>query len=250
MLPFIEQSNLHSSLGVTTRTLSMGLSTGATYLPFMRQQLPAFMCPSDTGYNPGGLVHNNRNFNGGIGAAAGGFATPVLVGVSNYMGNSGHRSVAQNANGNGRNTGIFFADESMRIADITDGTSNTALLGERETRDCRSGTWLGVRNPQGANDRGVWVVLFHAGPKINEDPIAVIWNTNNTGCGEGLSSFHPGGIQIALCDGSVRFVAETINHFWFITSANGTVNDPKNPANGTWQRLLSRYDGLPFPNDF
>lgn len=249
-LPFLEQSALHSQLGVTQRSLRDALASGASFLPLMQTRLGNFMCPSDTGFNANGLIHNNRNFNGGNGATAGGFTQPVLVGVSNYMGNAGHRSVAQNANGNGRNTGIFFADNSVRIGDILDGTTNTVLIGERDTRDCRSGTWLGVRNPQGANDRGVWVVLGHAGPKPNQDANAIPWNTNNTGCGEGYSSLHPGGVQFALCDGSVRFISETVDHNWVISTANGSLADPSNPLNGTYQRLMSRDDQLPFANDF
>lgn len=250
VLPFIEQENLHSQLGVNQRSLRNALASGAAFAPLMQTKLPAFMCPSDTGYSPGGLIHNNRNFNGGNGAAAGGFTQPVLVGVSNYMGNAGHRSVAQNANGNGRNTGIFFADESVSIAEILDGTSNTILLGERDTIDCRSGTWLGIRNPQGANDRGVWVALAHAGPKPNQDTKAIPWNTNNTGCGEGFSSLHPGGLQVVLCDGSVRFLAETINHNWVITTANGSLADAAHPLNGTLQRLMTRNDNQPLQGDF
>jgi prepilin-type processing-associated H-X9-DG protein len=65
------------------------------------------------------------------------------------------------------------------------------------------------------------------------------------GCGEGFTSFHPGGAQFALADGSVRFLAETINHFWFGTTAAGTVADSRNAQNGLYQRLMTRDDGLP-----
>lgn len=251
MLPFIEQGALHSQLGVTTRTLYTGLASGAAFAPLMRTRITTFNCPSDTGYNAGGLIHNNRSFNPGLGAIAGGHAQPVLVGVSNYMGNAGHRTVNQNANGNGRNTGIFFADSGVRIADVIDGTSNTIAAGERDTKDCRSGAWIGVVNPDGGGVRGVWMVTAHARTKINQDVKVIAWNaTTNDNCGEGFSSLHPGGIQAVFCDGSVRFISETISHNWFATSTNGTLYDPSNPANGTFQKLMSRADGQSISDNF
>jgi prepilin-type N-terminal cleavage/methylation domain-containing protein/prepilin-type processing-associated H-X9-DG protein len=250
ILPYIEQGPLHQQLGVTSRTLYQALATGAPFLPLMRTRLNVLMCPSDTGYNAGGLVHNNRNFNNGNGTLLGGFATPVLVGVSNYPGNAGHRSVAANT----VNTGVLNGEKGVRISDIIDGTSNTIAVGERETKNCRSGTWLGVRNPNGAGGQAVWVVAANAGPKINQDHVAIAWNQASAigvpgGCGEGFSSLHPGGVQIALADGSVKFIAETINHNWVATTANASVADSTNLNNGTFQRMMTRDDGLPFGNE-
>lgn len=245
MLPFIEQGPLHEQLGVTKRSLSQALASGAAVRPLFTARLNGFMCPSDTGFNAGGLVHTNRNFNTGIGAIAGAHPQDVLVGVNNYMGNCGHRSVAQD----NPNTGIFYGEVAVRLADIVDGTSNTIAAGERETKECRSGTWIGICNPVQANgNRGVFNAVAHAQVKINQNVAAIPWNTNNTGCGEGFSSNHPGGVQVVLCDGSVRFLSETIDFFWFGTTANGTVANASNANNRTFQRLMSRADGLPVSN--
>jgi hypothetical protein len=46
------------------------------------------------------------------------------------------------------------------------------------------------------------------------------------------------------CDGSVKFISQTINHFWFPnTAVNGSLADSKDPSNGIYQRLLTRDDG-------
>jgi prepilin-type N-terminal cleavage/methylation domain-containing protein len=249
ILPYIEQGPLHQQLGVTSRTLYQGLASGAPFSPLMRTRLNVYMCPSDTGYNPGGLVHNNRNFSAGKGATLGGFTTTAtaLVGVSNYPGNAGHRSVANNA----PNTGVLYGEKGIRIADIIDGTSNTIAAGERETRECRSCTWIGVRNPNGGAGAGVWMVAANAGPKINQGIAVIAWNFQSVigtpdGCGAGFSSLHPGGVQVVLCDGSARFLSETINHNWVQTTANATVANASNQNNGTFQRMMTRDDGLTY----
>jgi prepilin-type N-terminal cleavage/methylation domain-containing protein len=240
-LPFLEQSALHDQLGVVRQPLYRGFATGGTaFKDLVETPLPAFICPSDTEYNKPGRVHQNRNFNDGVGVVAGGIPTPVWPGLSNYIGVSGHRDVVQV----NTNTGIFFGNSAISMADITDGTSNTFAVGERETKNCRSGTWLGVRNPNGSGTRGTQVVVGHSRPKLNQDTTAIAWNTANFGCGEGFSSLHPGGALFLAADGSVRFVSDSINHFWYGTTTAGAPNEHTDPQNGVYQRLLSRNDGL------
>lgn len=240
-LPFLEQQGLHEQLGVLQQPLYQRFATGGTpFKDLVQTRVPAFICPSDADYNKPGNVHQHRNFNDGVGVTTGGLPTPVWPGLSNYLGVAGHRDAVWRA----ANTGIFFGDSRISLADVTDGTSNTFTVGERDTKNCRSGTWLGVRNPNGSGSRGTQVVIGHSRPKINQDPIAIPWNTANLGCGEGFSSLHPGGAHFLLCDGSVRFVAETINHFWYGTTVQGALGEHQDPLNGVYQRLMSRNDGL------
>jgi prepilin-type N-terminal cleavage/methylation domain-containing protein/prepilin-type processing-associated H-X9-DG protein len=265
MLPYIEQGPLHDRLGVTRGTLEQRMATdSANVYPATRTVLKVFICPSDAGHN-GGLTHNDRSFNGGLGYTAAGFtgAANTIAGLSNYMGVAGHRDYGTNANTGIVNTGILFGSCSgpaalcttgnaaaIRMAEILDGTSNTFAVGERETFRCRAGTWLGVRNTNGSGTRGVHVVSGHAHPKLNQ-PVPppttnIAWDVDAVGCGEGFSSLHPGGAQFLAADGSVKFISQTINHFWANPSgnANGNVTDHLDQANGTYQRLLSRNDNL------
>lgn len=266
LLPYIEQGPLHDKLGVSKGTLEQRITAdSANVYPATRTVLKVFICPSDSGHNAG-LTHNNRSFDGGVGYTAAGFtgAANTIAGLSNYMGVAGHRDVT-NAQ---PNTGLFFGNcqatsittcpngqgTSVRMADILDGTSNTLVVGERDTRNCRAGTWLGVRNTNGSGTRGVIVVVGHSRPRLNQ-PVPppttnIAWDVAQVGCGEGFSSLHPGGALFLAGDASVKFISQTINHNWVNPSgnANGNLTDHLDQANGIYQRLLSRDDNLVIGN--
>jgi prepilin-type N-terminal cleavage/methylation domain-containing protein/prepilin-type processing-associated H-X9-DG protein len=252
LLPMMEQENLSRELGITRGSLMARMAANSSgtpptqIYPDTRVVIKILICPSDTGHNSG-LSHNNRSFDGGVGYTAAGFTgdPATIAGHSNYMGVMGHRDVG-NAT---QNTGCFYGNSRVGIADITDGTSNTIMVGERQTIDCRGGTWLGVRNTNATGTAGVLMVAGHSRPKMNQDPsptTGIPWNTDDTGCGEGFSSLHPGGAQFLFADSSVRFISETISHNWATdgTNVNGTIADSKRPENGIYQRLMTRDDKL------
>ncbi len=78
---------------------------------------------------------------------------------------------------------VFTGAESVRIRDITDGMSNTIMVGEVE------GAAIPWSAPQDID-------------------VAVYQQINEPG---GFSSHHVGGAQFLLGDGAVRFVSENIN---------------------------------------
>jgi hypothetical protein len=138
-----------------------------------------------------------------------------------------------------RVSGIFaFGPVVLRIADVTDGTSNTLLMGEvlpgcqwdgsaggvgpgGSGYDPQSGTWI---NP--------WGNLFSIGggastiTPLNEmttcprsskirDPACNPATGDTQQYAYGFKSLHPSGAQFVLADGSVRFVTQSINHQMF-----------------------------------
>ena len=105
-----------------------------------------------------------------------------------------------------KGNGVFNGLITVKLKQITDGTSSTFLLGERDSY-CLSATWIGVRNPPGANMLGISWALGRVSLKFNHPQTG----DHNT-CTEGFSSKHPGGGNFAFCDGSVTFINEDIEY--------------------------------------
>ena len=243
MLPQIEQGNLHEMLGVTEYTLEAVLAGRNPRLAgvpartaALQTLIPAYVCPSDTNE---GIAHNNRHFGGGNGTSSGGLGN-FRPGLSNYVGNRGTRNNHQQTNDP---QGLFHY-KRVRFADVTDGTTNTFLVGERDTRYCRSGTWVGIRQPRDNGARAIYGNAGNSRVVLNSPDPPFPWN-NRSGCGEGFSSLHPGGAQFVLCDGSVRFITESIDYNEGSVAGRLAQDDSPAPDIGIYQRLSHRRDGHP-----
>ena len=142
--------------------------------------------------------------------------TPAQIVIANT-----NATVAYNQAG--ANSGIFFANSSTRMGDIKDGTSQTILVGEAERFELLSGKVLPAnRNPaQFASDGWAW-----GGP-------ATLFTTVD-GPNKRTSFSLAGGphddmIQVALADGSVRGVTQSIGL-------------------NVWQSLGNASGGIPVPS--
>ena len=110
-----------------------------------------------------------------------------------------------------RHNGLFWENGFCRIRDITDGTSNTLMVGEKSVMS-RSGLWMGVRS------------RYHESDAVSDTSWASGLNLSDEA---GFSSRHEGGVQFVLGDGSVRFISENIasspqgSVYQFLGSRNG-----------------------------
>ena len=239
ILPQIEQANIFNNLGISELSLFEVTSSNAGSMEDLNRIFPAlsfYQCPSDT-TGPNLRAGSRRpDFNG---ANESGITNSWRPPTMNYIGVVGVRdinrplgptSVPQN--------GLFYNASRVRFRDVTDGTSNTLAVGEREDR-CGAGSWIGNRAPRGGGTRGADYTFGRVSVNLN-DPIS----TGSANCTDGFSSLHVGGAQFVLADGSVRFVSENIDSN---PTGNGQIDTALTTAEinalGTFQQLGLRDDG-------
>jgi prepilin-type N-terminal cleavage/methylation domain-containing protein/prepilin-type processing-associated H-X9-DG protein len=148
-----------------------------------------------------------------------------FYGMSSYGGNAGIRSVLTG----GLPTlprlskdGVIFVGSSVRLADISDGSSNTLLFGERFHDDLeyerqRPVVWADAPPMAGW---GRWGFVANQGASGNislSTPKQINYRVPPGGDFSALEdracafgSGHPGGANLAFADGSVRFLAEEL----------------------------------------
>jgi prepilin-type processing-associated H-X9-DG protein len=169
--------------------------------------IPLFYCPSRrSGVRPedvpimfGGWTAGGNDYGGCIGACNG------------WHDCGAHESwvVGTDRRPEGSCKGAFRINSRTRIHDVTDGTTNTLLLGELQRLN--GGTDI-------TTSRDGWAVggvstMFSSCSNACDGP--------NSPHFEELGSAHPGGAHVALVDGSVRYLANEIN--LSILSALGTM---------------------------
>jgi prepilin-type processing-associated H-X9-DG protein len=188
ILADLEQDNLQRRIDLTQ---DMRLPV---YQPVRTQILQIFTCPSDP--------QATRLFT--VFDANGQAISDMALG--NYVGINGNGGVSDHA---GDNDGVFLRNRPMRIADITDGTSNTVLVGERCTSMSYT-TWTGalpggivpsLRDPTAA-EAAAALILSHCGPHLPNNPLV----TDADAC----SSFHVHGVNFLFGDGSVQSINSAI----------------------------------------
>ena len=123
-------------------------------------------------------------------------------------------------------TGVLYPNSRVAIGDVSDGTSATLMIGER-SRNLADAAWSGVFGSHSTpvplcTKRGwpvkscvglMFLLMGRTGPSsdIVSGSIPGGNTPNHPGAGaDGFASRHPGGCQFLLCDGSVRFVKETL----------------------------------------
>lgn len=236
VLPYIDQANMYNQLPVGPLSLAAALDNVAN-LRLMTTPLKGFRCTSDTAPDVN-TIHT-------LLSAAG---TQQQTTVSNYVAANGGGDWSPNSLSNGQVDGVFGVNSRTRIAEITDGTSNTILVGER--------AWeLPTPAPPGASSGGkdicgaavIFGVTFNNSTGFYGQETTMsrgLFGINQTGpdstvggnvsiCHSGYSSRHTGGAQFLLADGSVRFVSENIHR-----NQSGVQGDY------LFQNLLNKADGF------
>jgi prepilin-type N-terminal cleavage/methylation domain-containing protein/prepilin-type processing-associated H-X9-DG protein len=252
LLPYIEQQALFAQANPASYPGTLNLADLTSYNLSWRQvrgtTIKTFLCPSDRG--------NDTPFTDPNGAPA-----EANWARGNYACSSGSADTDHHINGNpgtnnppfpGLSKGpVMSINFGCRIADITDGTSNTFLF--HEVR-------IGINS---ADRRGTWALGMPgassvcAGRDFNPTPndmldqsdeiegcpgfwYSGIGTRDGMGCVNDPTSFgmgaqarsrHPGGVNACYADGHVQFVSDSISQM-------------------TWVLLQSTNDGKVLGSDF
>ncbi|MEO2049436.1 MAG: DUF1559 domain-containing protein [Pirellulales bacterium] len=235
LLPYLEQTSLNDQFDYNVQA-TMGTPGGTVdNIDLLGTELEIFHCPS-----------NDMLATEYIAGQSGYYPEIPDLATSNYVGSgstcllcfSGHLP-DQDGNGNEaavgcneydpsnplpfpilklftRHNGALYRNSDTAIRQITDGTSNTFLVGERvfgeilekaTGRSFKSAAyWPALPGPS-SNQLACFAGLFIASTRFQHQLKAPMLNGNVYG----FSSRHPSGVQIVLCDGSARFIQDDID---------------------------------------
>jgi prepilin-type N-terminal cleavage/methylation domain-containing protein/prepilin-type processing-associated H-X9-DG protein len=190
LLPYIEQGNLGRELRFDQPVQNS---------PAIQTMVKLYVCPSDS--TPASAFPVTDGFG----------ATICLAAPTSYAACCGN-DASDTTGPDG--SGVFFRNSDLRISQISDGTSNTMLIGERAWANA-NGIWAGAipnavirrgpANPCQPVIPNAWypaatLVLAHA--HLNN---AVLDPDGSAGMDD-FSSRHPGGANFVFADGSVHFL--------------------------------------------
>ena len=228
LLPYIEQENLQKGWSYTDLTRNLYeppafTAPGANSISAQKVQI--FLCPSSTvAQQPLAVVDSPF--------------TGVNYGLNSYGGVAGRISFSARTT-DARQLpapnpvdytkpivatldGMFYTNSRVRMAGVSDGTSNTMLFGEREHRDINFDRmytnfpilgWSGWAWANQGNAVGDYLVgaCRPINWKIPNDATGAN-SSSNTWIRQKLSSMssnHTGGANVAMADGSVRFFTDS-----------------------------------------
>jgi prepilin-type N-terminal cleavage/methylation domain-containing protein/prepilin-type processing-associated H-X9-DG protein len=207
LLPDLEQENVHRLIDFARPVTAAGNhdAVRTANVPFLR-------CPSDPRQepipraefvNPAGLTTDLARSN-----------YVACYGNTPFLGESPAVLTTHLVTGGVSGRGMFYRNSKTRIADVTDGLTNTFLVGERSAARSMA-TWVGVipgATWRSANDTlyggipsnlAASLVLGHA---CRDHP-----PSSEKGVAEDFSSPHIQGINILFADGSVHSVHSGVN---------------------------------------
>ena len=201
VLPYLEQDNLHNQFDFESPFTSH-ISQTTPNATIQRTPNKAFQCPS---FPRNGNEELKNNYFGVMGGVDVNNTPPrwELSGSVNYR-------VFDN--------GVLFQNSKISFRDITDGTTNTFMIGESVDQKTAYGSgspthhgWAqGARTHNGSNGYLNNVAATENPINRAADLLAAGWHDHAVWQST-FGSQHPGGAQFLYADGSVPWVSETMN---------------------------------------
>ncbi len=239
------QVNTQRPLFVIQNAIAGGTTQQAGFHFVLTTPVASFRCPSDADTSVSTGINDQRRPGTGTARFSPGMAMSNYVGSNRGSGQTTPTdqvvSAAFAGDMSSQNTmgasGLFSPRSRVSFKDVTDGLSNTFIVGERAysynviradngqqdfAQTYAANLWMsrgGSNNANNANTPGTDVDVHCNGCGLTDAHASTGYGINSTRPSGGnwghvrgtYSSNHRGGAQIALADGGVRFISENIN---------------------------------------
>jgi prepilin-type N-terminal cleavage/methylation domain-containing protein len=254
ILPFLEENSLHEQIdfNISIYAAPNWTDVNANELLLTTVSLKKFFCPLDvrSEYDFTFIAAPNMSSASYVGNYGTNGYVPAPGGNQNvtwplagFYG--GHFTTLNSTSlANSRGVGPLFNNSQVSIAQVLDGSSNTVLLGERRGDVTTGIPFNFLHNPSRAfwAGGGHYATLSTASIRPNKCNRRTP-QTSLDGCMGMFSSLHPGGLEVCLIDGSVRFISDTIESTdEAVVNALPNIQNPGN-AYGVWQAICVINDG-------
>ncbi len=287
ILPFAEYGADFDQFDLTTPGVYI---TSPVNAAARMKQIPMYLCPEDS-------ANNSVPFNGTASSATNRLGASWARG--NYAANAGLARLPEGASWDNSKKwfsneyrGVMGANDALAIRKMGDGTASTVLVAEVRagvTESDLRGTWaLGASGASSLWGHGSYwghgqVNKVCNGPNANPSDRQggdVIWGCNSVrgavgggnileqwlmGCSQGPNaaatsrSLHPGGVQCVFADGSVHFIADSVDVYGnprcsvdrqYFNAGDPNHHDHYHPSHDYFDfKSLSVWDSLMLSND-
>lgn len=207
ILPFLDQAPLYQRLdfsqpmglsAYTARSITAPVEANATpnMTEIKKRRLAVYACPSDSGNTPGTHTNSSTGY-----YTIDYCRTSYGVIAQTWQDNAHGELLYWGAPGNSQSQrGVFGINNSARMRDLADGSSNTIAICESPMvkDDAQWGPYWG------AWTNTYWLTTAYGinKPRSATQPKPMAWSAGSS---------HTGGCHVLLGDGTVRFLSQNVN---------------------------------------